>query len=121
MKPAPFDITVVGGGIVGLSAVMTLSSRFPGRRLLLLEKEPELARHQTGHNSGVIHSGIYYPPGSLKATLCREGAEALILFCQRHAIPYRLSGKVIVAVDPSEFPRLEALYQRGVANGVKGL
>lgn len=116
-----YDVTIVGGGIIGLATAMSFSSRFPGRRLLLLEKEPELAMHQTGHNSGVIHSGIYYRPGSLKAKLCGEGAQALIEFCQRHAIPHQICGKVIVATDPSELSELEALYERGCANGVKDL
>ena len=116
-----FDATIVGGGIIGLATAMSLSSRFPDRRFLLLEKEPGLAGHQTGHNSGVIHSGIYYRPGTLKAKLCREGAMALVAFCQKHAIPYQICGKVIVATEPTELPELEALYERGRANGVKDL
>ena len=115
------DIAIIGGGIIGLSTTRALSTRFPGKRLLLLEKESRLAFHQTGHNSGVIHSGIYYPPGSLKAKLCREGAASLVTFCEKHSIPYKISGKVIVATDPSELPALEALHQRGLANGIKNL
>ncbi|MFH1857772.1 MAG: L-2-hydroxyglutarate oxidase [Candidatus Omnitrophota bacterium] len=116
-----YDVTIVGGGIVGLASIFSLVSRFPDHKFLLLEKEPQLAAHQTSHNSGVIHSGIYYRPGSLKARLCREGAEALEAFCLRYAIPYRRCGKVIVATEPSELPRLEALFERGKMNGLKGL
>ena len=115
------DVTIIGGGIIGLATALSVSSRFLGRKILLLEKEPEFAKHQSGHNSGVIHSGIYYRPGSLKAKLCREGAEALLSFCERQAIPYQVCGKVIVATQPSELPALELLYQRGCLNGVKGL
>lgn len=115
------DATIVGGGIIGLATALSLSSRFPSLKLLLLEKEPGLATHQSGHNSGVIHSGIYYPPGSLKAILCKEGAHALISFCEKHAIPCKVCGKVIVATDPSELPRLVALYERGRANGIQDL
>lgn len=104
-----------------MATALSVSSRFLGRKILLLEKEPEFAKHQSGHNSGVIHSGIYYRPGSLKAKLCREGAEALLSFCERQAIPYQVCGKVIVATQPSELPALELLYQRGCLNGVKGL
>lgn len=120
-KSFTLDITIIGGGVIGLSTAMSLSFRFPGRKVLLLEKEPRLAMHQTGHNSGVIHSGIYYQPGSLKAKLCREGAASLIAFCQKQSIPYQISGKVIVATTADELPRLQALYERGVANGVQGL
>lgn len=115
------DVTIVGGGIVGLAVALSLSSRFPSRRVLLLEKELQLAEHQSGHNSGVIHSGIYYRPGSMKAKLCQEGIKTLITFCQKHAIPYQICGKIIVATHPSELPELQALYERGCANGVKGL
>lgn len=119
--PSLFDAAIVGGGIVGLAAGMSLARRFPDRKFLLLEKEPDLARHQSGHNSGVIHSGIYYHPGSLKATLCREGRRALLSFCERQGIPYRLCGKVIVATDAGELPRLKALYQRGLENGLQNI
>jgi len=119
--PVVYDVTIVGGGIIGLSTIMTLATRFPGRKFLLLEKESKLALHQTGHNSGVIHSGIYYQPGSLKAKMCVEGAKALVTFCQHHAIPYEICGKVIVATHPSELPRLETLYARGNTNGIQGL
>ncbi len=121
MVEQPWDIAVIGGGIVGLAAAMELLARRPGMRLVVLEKEPQIALHQSGHNSGVIHSGIYYAPGSLKARACVAGKSRLIRFCDEHGIPYELCGKVIVATDPEELPRLENLYQRGVANGVPGL
>ncbi|MBI2351890.1 MAG: FAD-dependent oxidoreductase, partial [Deltaproteobacteria bacterium] len=117
----PFDLTVIGGGIVGLATAMEVTERYPGIRLLLLEKEIQLAKHQTGHNSGVIHSGIYYKPGSIKAQTCVAGRKALLEFCDRHAIPYDLCGKVVVATDERELPRLEELLRRGTANGVEGL
>lgn len=113
------DITIVGGGIVGLATAYQLSQTHPGKRVIVLEKEAELAFHQTGHNSGVLHSGIYYKPGSLKATNCRSGKLAMEAFCQREGVPYEICGKVIVAVDESELPRLQNIYERGQANGVK--
>lgn len=115
------DVVVVGGGIVGLAVAREILGRRPDTKLALLEKETELGQHQTGHNSGVIHSGIYYAPGSMKAVACVAGAEALMRYCDRRGIPYRLCGKVIVATDEEELPRLEALYQRGTANRVPGL
>ena len=116
-----FDVAVIGGGILGLSSARELLLRFPSLSVLVLEKEPNLARHQTGHNSGVIHSGIYYMPGSLKARNCVEGARLLTRYCDEHGIPYEKCGKVIVAVNESEVPALEELYRRGTANGVPGL
>jgi L-2-hydroxyglutarate oxidase LhgO len=116
-----FDITIVGAGIVGLATARALLQRYPALRLAVLEKEPAIAQHQTGRNSGVIHSGLYYAPGSLKARLCVEGKNALIRFCDERGIPYQLCGKVVVATEPAELPRLEELYRRGVANGVEGL
>ncbi len=118
---ATCDVAVIGGGVVGLATALALSSSHPDLRLLLLEKEPELAAHQTGHNSGVIHSGIYYRPGSQKALLCVEGARMLRAFCEQHSIRYESCGKVIVAVREEEFGRLDDLFERGVANGVRGL
>ncbi|MBI2358945.1 MAG: L-2-hydroxyglutarate oxidase [Deltaproteobacteria bacterium] len=116
-----WDLAVVGGGIVGLATAMKLAEKYPHLRLLLLEKEQEIARHQSGHNSGVIHSGIYYKPGSVKAQTCVAGRKALLEFCDANAIPYELCGKVIVAARPDETARLEELYRRGQANGVAGL
>ena len=112
------DFVIVGGGIIGLSSALALGRRFPRATILLLEKETSLAAHQTGHNSGVIHSGIYYKPGSLKARLGRQGNQAMVEFCQEHGIPHEICGKIIVATDEAELPMLEDLYQRGVANGV---
>ena len=116
-----FDITIIGGGIVGLATALELTKRYPQRKLAILEKEDRLAAHQTGHNSGVIHSGIYYKPGSLKAQTCVAGAKAIIAFCQQHDIPYEICGKVVVATSPAELPRLEELHRRGTANGVEGM
>lgn len=116
-----FDFIVVGGGLVGLATGRELLRRNPGSRLAILEKEEAVARHQSGRNSGVIHSGIYYAPGTLKSRLCVEGASLLTAYCDEHSIPYRRPGKLIVARRESELPRLEELYRRGTANGVPGL
>ena len=118
---AAYDLIVVGGGIVGLATARELLRQQPRLRLLVLEKEPTLAAHQTGHNSGVIHTGLYYAPGSLKARACVEGHRAMLEFCRERGIEFELSGKVIVALDESELGRLEELYRRGVTNGVQGL
>jgi L-2-hydroxyglutarate oxidase len=112
------DVVMIGGGIVGLATAYQLLQRSPARSVTVLEKEAELAQHQTGHNSGVMHSGIYYKPGSLKALNCRAGKKAMEEFAQQEGIPYELCGKVIVATEESELPRLEALHERGLANGV---
>lgn len=114
-------MAIVGGGIVGLAAALALSERLPGRSLVLLEKELSLGRHQTGHNSGVIHSGVYYKPGSLKASLCLKGGRLMAEFCAKHGIPVKRCGKVIVALTQAELPRLQELHRRGTANGVPGL
>jgi (S)-2-hydroxyglutarate dehydrogenase len=116
---AQIDVLVVGGGILGLATSHCLLARRPGTSIVVLEKEPAIARHQTGRNSGVLHSGIYYTPGSLKATNCRVGKSAMERFCAEEAIPYEICGKVIVAVTEAERPRLEALLERGRANGVR--
>ncbi len=114
-----FDLAIVGGGIVGLATAYQVLQREPGLSLLLLEKETKLAKHQTGHNSGVLHSGIYYKPGSLKAVNCREGKLAMQGFCERYDIDFDICGKVIVAVDESELDALNRIYERGQANGVQ--
>ena len=116
-----YDVTIVGGGIVGLATAMEWLAAFPDSRLILLEKEPQLGAHQTGHNSGVLHSGLYYRPGSLKARTCVEGKRLLETFCDAHGVPYRRCGKVVVAAEESERPALKVLYERGLANGVEGL
>ena len=121
MESQEYDIAIVGGGIIGLSTAMHLMERFPRLRVAVVEKENELAAHQTGHNSGVIHSGIYYRPGSHKARFCVAGVRKLLDFCDENEIEYEQCGKVIVATDESELGRLEGLYERGTANGVEGL
>ena len=113
------DFCIIGGGIVGLATARALLDRQPGASLILLEKEPGLGRHQTGHNSGVIHSGIYYQPGSLKARLCREGAARTKEFCREHGIAFEDRGKLIVATRDDEIPRLDALYARAGENGIR--
>lgn len=115
-----YDVAVIGGGIVGLATAMALAET-PGLSLIVLEAEDRVAAHQTSHNSGVIHSGLYYKPGSLKAKLCVEGREALYRFCATHAIPHERCGKVVVATHPAEIPYLDTLEQRGRANGLHGL
>jgi glycine/D-amino acid oxidase-like deaminating enzyme len=112
------DVALIGAGIVGLATAWHLAQRHPGRRLVVLEKESAIAAHQTGHNSGVIHSGIYYKPGSLKAGNCRTGIARLKEFCSREGVPFQMCGKVIVATDSAELPRLGKLFERGQANGV---
>jgi len=118
MSNQPFDCAIVGGGIVGLATALSLLKKQPGVRVLLLEKEPELALHQTGRNSGVIHSGIYYKPGSYKAKFARAGSRSMVEFCQVHGIKHDICGKVIVATEEWELPLLENLYQRGLQNGL---
>ncbi len=112
------DLIIIGGGIVGLATAYRFLERFPDKRVTVLEKESSVAKHQTGRNSGVMHTGIYYRPGSLKALNCRAGKKAMEEFCTRENIPFLLCGKIIVAVEESEMPRLEALVERGPQNGV---
>ncbi|MGE5702795.1 MAG: L-2-hydroxyglutarate oxidase [Clostridia bacterium] len=111
-----YDFAIVGGGIVGLSTAMALGKRYPNARILVLEKEDSWAKHQTGHNSGVIHSGIYYTPGSFKAKFARAGSQSMVQFCQENDIEHDICGKVIVATKESELPLMENLYKRGLAN-----
>jgi L-2-hydroxyglutarate oxidase len=121
MTDSTFDLVIVGAGIVGLATAMELVQRRPDLELAVLEKESEVAAHQTGHNSGVIHSGLYYKPGSLKAKMAVEGRQLMVEFCQEHDLPYDLCGKVVVATTEEEVPRLDELFRRGTANGVPGL
>jgi len=116
-----FDVAIIGAGIVGLATGLELCTRFPNISVAVIDKEGSVAAHQTSHNSGVIHSGIYYKPGSLKARLCVRGAEEMVRFCQEHGISHEIPGKVIVATDAAEIPRLEELYRRGRENGLAGL
>jgi L-2-hydroxyglutarate oxidase len=113
-----YDFAIIGGGIVGLSTGMSLGQRYPTARIVVLEKENCWAFHQTGNNSGVIHSGIYYKPGSFKAKFCREGSRSMVRFCQEHGIDYEVCGKVIVATETKELLQLENLYKRGLENGL---
>ncbi|MEM7575834.1 MAG: L-2-hydroxyglutarate oxidase [Planctomycetota bacterium] len=113
-----YDVAIIGGGIVGLATAYNLTQQHPHLRLAVLEKEDTLAHHQTGHNSGVLHSGIYYKPGSLKAINCRAGKKAMEAFCEEHDIPYKLCGKVIVATHEKELPKMQDIFERGQANGV---
>ena len=119
--PRECDVAIVGAGIVGLAVGRELARRHDGLRIAVLEREPRIAAHQTSHSSGVIHAGIYYRPGSLKARLCVAGARELYAYCDEHAIPARRSGKLIVATEPKELEPLAELERRGVANGVPGL
>ncbi len=116
-----YDLVIVGAGLVGLATAREFLLRRPELRLLILEKEPAIASQQSGHNSGVIHTGIYYTPGSLKARACVAGHRAMLDFCRERGIPFELCGKLIVALDESELPRLANLYERGVTNGVQDL
>jgi (S)-2-hydroxyglutarate dehydrogenase len=115
------DLLIIGAGIVGLATALEITLRFPEMSLVIVEKEDRVAAHQTGHNSGVIHSGLYYKTGSLKARNCVAGAASMKRFCRQHGIPFEECGKLVVATSPDEVPRLEQLHQRGVANGVPAL
>jgi L-2-hydroxyglutarate oxidase LhgO len=114
-------VAIIGGGIVGLATAHQLLKRFPSIQLLLLEKESGPGRHQTGNNSGVLHCGLYYKPGSTKARLAVQGIRRMVDFCAQHSVPYELCGKIVVATDEEEVPRLHALLERGIANGLEGL
>lgn len=116
-----YDIIVIGAGIVGLATALKIKSKNPALKLLVIDKEDRVAAHQTGHNSGVIHSGLYYKPGSLKATNCINGYHQLVAFCETHDIPYELCGKIVVATSQEEIPLMHNLYKRGQQNGLKDL
>ncbi|HEX5855647.1 MAG TPA: FAD-dependent oxidoreductase, partial [Thermoanaerobaculia bacterium] len=118
---ARVDVAIVGGGIVGLATGLKLLERAPGLSVVILEKEKEVAAHQTGHNSGVIHSGLYYKPGSEKAKTCVEGRRLLVEFCRRHDIPHDICGKLVVATSESELPALASLERRAGENGLMGV
>lgn len=111
-----YDLAIIGGGIVGLATALAIAERYPGRSIAVIEKEANLALHQTGRNSGVIHAGVYYQPGSLKARFCKEGVEATIRFCRDHALPFDQCGKLLVATQTAELDRMKALHERCLAN-----
>lgn len=121
MIDPPRDLAVIGAGIVGLATAAAVLRQLPGLRVTVLEKEPAVGAHQSGRNSGVIHSGVFYRPGSQKARLCVEGARAMTRFCEERGIPLRRCGKIVVATQEPELPRLEEIHRRGLANGVAGL
>jgi L-2-hydroxyglutarate oxidase len=116
-----YDVTIIGAGIIGLATALKISELHSGARLLVIDKEPNVAQHQTGHNSGVIHSGLYYRPDSVKAATCVAGRKALLDFCDRNGVPYEICGKTVVATSQDEMPRLDELYRRGIANGLQGI
>ena len=121
MTSDSYDIAIVGAGIIGLATAMTLAKEYPRYKIAVLEKDRDIAMHQTGHNSGVIHAGIYYAPGTQKANFCSVGGRLLREFCDEHDIEYQMCGKLIVAINEEEVPRLEDLFERGTANGAEGL
>lgn len=121
VRETPYDVAIIGAGIIGLATARALHFSRPELSLVVLEKESAVATHQSGRNSGVVHTGIYYPPGSLKARLCVEGGRELATFCREHDLPYRRCGKILVASRPSDLPVLDHLFERGKANGVPGL
>jgi L-2-hydroxyglutarate oxidase len=114
-------ITVIGGGIIGLATALRLAQKLPGASVTVLEKEAGVGQHQSGHNSGVLHCGLYYKPGSLKAKLAVTGIRQMIEFCQEHGIPHEVCGKLVVAAKDDEIPRLNDLFERGTQNGLSGL
>src|SRR4029453_6123944 len=116
-----YDLTIIGGGIVGLATALKILEAYPRTKLLILEKEAKLARHKTGNKSGSIHPGLYFRPRSLKARSCVTGRKALIEFCNENSVPYELCGKVVVATSQEELPRLDEIHRRGVPNGLHGL
>ncbi|MCA1786091.1 MAG: FAD-dependent oxidoreductase, partial [Desulfobacteraceae bacterium] len=114
-----YDMAVIGGGIVGVSTALALKQKFCSAAILLVEKEDRFAAHQTGHNSGVIHAGVYYQPGSLKADFCRQGSLATMDFCKEHNLPFRQCGKLLVATTAVEYERMQALEQRCIQNNIE--
>ena len=116
-----FDIAIIGGGIVGAATMYKMQKQYPSLKIILIEKEDLLADHQTGHNSGVIHSGLYYKPGSLKAKNCIQGRHELVAFAKEHGIAHDVCGKVVVATDKSELENLEKVYQTGLKNEIEGI
>ncbi|HSU33638.1 MAG TPA: FAD-dependent oxidoreductase, partial [Bryobacteraceae bacterium] len=118
---SPKSIVVIGGGIVGLATSFRLGQRFPDARITVLEKEAAVGQHQSGHNSGVLHAGIYYKPGSTKARLAVRGIRQMVQFCEENGISHEICGKLVVASTESELPQLHALFERGRQNGLKGL
>ena len=119
--PVTYDVLIIGAGIVGLATALKIKEKRPELLVVVLDKEDAIAQHQTGNNSGVIHSGLYYKPGSQKAINCITGYKMLINFCDTHNIDYELCGKVVVAIDESELPELEKLYKRGLEHGLENL
>ncbi|MGA7273202.1 MAG: FAD-dependent oxidoreductase, partial [Acidimicrobiia bacterium] len=116
-----FDLAVIGGGIVGLATAGALMAKRPGARIVVLEAAPQVGTHQSGHNSGVLHSGLYYKPGSLRARLCVQGRRRMVDYCAAHDIPHEVTGKLVVATEPSELGALDRLHTRGTANGLRGI
>ena len=116
-----YNAVIIGGGIIGIASALKIKEKNPKYKVAVIEKEQNIAQHQTGHNSGVIHSGIYYPPNSLKATNCTKGYNMLLKFCEEEEIPYKICGKIIVATNPEQKTMLKTLYDRGIANGLKGM
>ncbi|MDX1639684.1 MAG: FAD-dependent oxidoreductase, partial [Balneolaceae bacterium] len=116
-----YDFIIVGAGIVGLSTAYKLSQKYPDLNILVLEKEDRVAAHQTGHNSGVIHSGIYYKPNSYRAKNCVNGRHQLVDFCEKHEVDYEICGKIIVASEKEDIPRLERIYETGQINKIEGI
>ena len=116
-----YDFAIIGGGIVGLATGAALGRRYPFARILLVEKEAAFAQHQTGRNSGVIHSGIYYKPGSLKAEMAQAGNQSMRAFCYEYGVPFDICGKLIVATSPEEIPQLNNIYDRALQNGVPAM